>query len=159
MNDTTGKNMPFVFGGSGKKNYVTPAFAKKDKVKLIVEMQAEMTEKAKKASKRQKSPDLQIPVEIQIDKSSIEEGTLSITYNGGSIPEDAVNTPEIVDDKQHYFFFIKNDPYAHPSIQLKFSPAGVGEAKIRIIYGKPDYKIVLSSCDITQFIEFTDSNE
>lgn len=157
VNNTTGQNLPFNFGGATNKNYVTPTFTKKDKVKLVVEMNANMIpEKSKKASKRQKSFDLLIPVEIQIDKSSIEDGTLSINLGPGSFHDDAINGSEIVDSKQIFRFFIKNDPFQTPYVELKFVPAGVGEAKIRIIYGKPDYKIVLSSCDITQTIEFTE---
>ena len=160
VNNATGQNMPFVFGGAARKNYATPTFAKKDNVKLVVEMNANMIpEKSKKASKRQKSFDLMIPVEIQIDKSFIEDGTLSINLGTGSFYDDAINVSEIVDSKQIFRFFIKNDPFQTPYVELKFVPAGVGEAKIRIIYGKPDYKIVLSSCDITQTIEFTDENE
>lgn len=157
VNDTTNQNMPFVFGGNGQKNYATPTFAKKDKVKLAIEMYANMIpERIKKASERQKSLDLRIPVEIQIDKNNIEDGTLSIAYSGGSLPEDAVNVPEIVDGIQHYHFFIKNDPNAIPSVVLKFVPAGIGEAKLRVIYGKPNNKLVLDSCNINQIIEFTE---
>lgn len=159
VNNTTHQNLPFAFGSAARKNYVTPKFAKKDKIKLVVEMNANMIpEKSKKASKRQKSFDLLIPVEIQIDKSSIEDGTLSINLEN-TYRDDSVDVSEIVDSKQIFRFFIKNDPFQTPYVELKFVPAGIGEAKIRIIYGKPDYKIVLSSCDVMQTIEFTDSDE
>ena len=159
VNNTTHQNLPFAFGSAARKNYVTPKFAKKDKIKLVVEMNANMIpEKSKKASKRQKSFDLLIPVEIQIDKSSIEDGTLSINLEN-TYRDDSVDVSEIVDSKQIFRFFIKNDPFQTPYVELKFVPAGIGEAKIRIIYGKPDYKIVLSSCDVMQTIEFTDSEE
>lgn len=157
-NNTTGRSIPYVYNSLGQRNMnnVTPTFSKGDDCKLVVEMKATMIpEKCKKASKRQKSFDLLIPVEICFNKKDIKDGTLGIVNDEGSIAGNQVNHEE-VDGVDHYFFFIKNDPHQTPTIVFKFVPAGVGEAKIRIIYGKPDYKIVLSSCYINQTIRFTE---
>lgn len=133
-------------------SYEAPEFQVRRDVNLTINMLADMIpNKAKKASKRQKSEDLLIPVEVQIDKCS----NLSVSYTGGAVSEDAQAHYEI-GNTSYYHFYIKNNPYAHPSMVLRFTPAEAGLAYVRVIYGKPSYKIVMSSCDVKQTIYFVE---
>lgn len=139
-----------IYGAStNEEKYFVPTFNVGDNVTLHIEMNTSLLNKAKKASSRQKSEDVLIPVEITIDKTE----NIEVTYDGG-IKKEAMRIENDLEGIARFSFFIKNNPELHPKLKLAFTPAQVGKAEINVTYGFPEYKIVDSTCDVCQTIKF-----
>lgn len=132
-------------------NYFDPVFTVGEEASLIIEINTTLLKKAKKASARQKSEDLLIPVEIAISKSE----NIEVTYEGG-IKKEAMLIENDIDGVARFSFFIKNNPELHPKMKLTFTPAEPGKAEVTVTYGLPEYKIVDSTCDVFQTIKFVE---
>lgn len=107
-----------------------------------------LQKKIKKVSENQQSPEILIPVELKISKSD----NISYKYDGG-IQKDYYSE-EFDAENKTYKFFIKNNPELKPNIKFLFEPKDIGEVQIDVIYGTPEYKMVDSSCDVSQTIKF-----
>lgn len=139
-----------VYGASANEaKYFDPIFTVGEDASLIIEMNTALLKKASKASPRQKSEDLLIPVEISISKSN----NIEITYDGG-IKKEAMRIEPDIDGTARFSFFIKNNSELHPKLKLTFIPAEQGKAEVTVTYGLPEYKIVDSTCDVFQTIKF-----
>ena len=126
-----------------------PRFPIGDEVQLTLEMNPKLIEKKiKKLSRIQKSTDLLIPVEIKI----LKKNGVEIKYDGG-LQKDRF-TCESNEDKDNYTFFIKNNEKLSQNIKFLFCSSEKGDVEIDIVYGKPEYKIVDSMCDIAQTVKF-----
>ncbi len=139
-----------IYGATtGESNYFDPIFTVGEDASLIIEMNTSLLNKAKKASARQRSEDLLIPVEIAISKSE----NIELTYDGG-IKKEAMRIENDIDGVARFSFFIKNNPELHSKLKLTFTPAQPGKAEVTVTYGFPEYKIVDSTCDVFQTIKF-----
>ena len=127
-------------------DYISPKFVVGRDVTFTITMETSLLEKAKKASKKQTSEDILIPVEIVVTKSKNVEVLQTGGING--------KNPEIeIDGTVHYHFHIKNNK-SPTEVILTFTPAEEGNARIELIYGLPEYKIVDSNCDVFQMMKF-----
>lgn len=147
----TNENPQTMIYGSKEVNsgdYFLPIFTVGEDVYLNVEMSPSLLSKAKKASKKQKSTELLIPVEIVITKSkNIEVSRIAGMSN--------ISVENYADGTAKYSFFMKNDPSLHPSMRFMFTPAETGLAEIHVTYGTDAYKVVDSTCDVFQTVKFT----
>ena len=132
-------------------NYFDPIFTVGEEASLVIEINTSLLQKAKKASSRQKSEDLLIPVEVAISKSA----NIEVTYEGG-IKKEAMLIENDIDGVARFSFFIKNNPELHPKMKLTFTPAEPGKAEVTVTYGLPEYKVVDSTCDVFQTIKFVE---
>ncbi|WP_294431265.1 hypothetical protein [uncultured Treponema sp.] len=135
---------------SDASKYFLPRFPVNEEVQLIIEMNASMLEEyIKKASRKQKSADLLIPVEIVVSKSK----NIEVQYDGG-LQKERITIENDISGEGRFSFFIKNNKDLHPTIKFLFTPAETGDAEICVTYGTPEYKIVESTCDIVQTMKF-----
>lgn len=141
-----------IYGTSANEDvskHFLPRFSSSQEVQLTIEMNTSMLQKKiKKVSENQQSPEILIPVELKISKSD----NISYKYDGG-IQKDYYSE-EFDAENKTYKFFIKNNPELKPNIKFLFEPKDIGEVQIDVIYGTPEYKMVDSSCDVSQAIKF-----
>ena len=139
-----------VYGASANEaKYFDPIFTVGEDASLVIEMNTALLKKASKASPKQRSEDLLIPVEVSISKSN----NIEVTYDGG-IKKEAMRIEPDIDGTARFSFYIKNNPELHPKLRLTFVPAEQGKAEVTVTYGLPEYKIVDSTCDVFQTIKF-----
>lgn len=152
LNDGTEKSSTMVYGvAANEQDYFDPTFKVGEDVTMIIEINTSLLNKAKKASSRQKSEDLLIPVEISISKSE----DIQVTYTGGNKQKESMSVPaNDIDGVARFSFYIKNNPQIINQLKFTFTPAIPGNAEVNVTYGLPEYKIVDSSCDVFQTIKF-----
>lgn len=150
LNDGTEKSTTMIYGAAANEySYFDPVFKVGEDASMIIEINTSLLDKAKKASSRQKSEDLLIPVEISITKSE----NIEVTYDGGRQKE-SMRVENDIDGVARFSFYIKNNPQLINKMKFTFTPAVPGKAEVNVTYGLPEYKIVDSSCDVLQTIKF-----
>ena len=99
-----------------------------------------------------------IPVKITIDKTV----KIKVTKTDGSIVDESIkHIPPDVNGKEHFLFYIKNNPidFEKQMIRFEFTPLadnmGESKAKLHIYYGTLDKPIVDNS-DYDRWLIFTD---